>query len=430
MIPAAVVVAIGFVHVRGSRAQLSVTSVQQQSTAQVKGRVTRQDDGAPIQGVKMTLFTHEGADGFSETEMTDPNGEYAFKFAGSDAYHVTASAEGFVSSLYASALTPVGLDSQKGQSSTGTSLDFRLMHEAVIRGVVLNAEGKPIGAGVRLMAVGGEKFPVPGFSAVNATTTTDANGQFTLRGLPPAIYSVRVDRRVTSPTAGIVIGRPGDLEQIWVGHAISSDGNLTLQAGEAENDIRITVKPAKHYNVVVWPSGPEGFPVPAYYQVELHGWTTAQKQADGSYLIPNIPAGRYTLISTAWLDGNPWTEGQGMTNFEVLNTDVTLHVNVGGIGKIHGVVKWEGAPAPLLESLRIGIQALEGQGGGSVHPDLNGNFWLQRVLPGRYVFRLDNEPSGTVWRSAICNGAEVKISAPLRVGDSQQLTDCEIALRR
>jgi hypothetical protein len=92
--------------------------------------------------------------------------------------------------------------------------------------------------------------------------------------------------------------------------------------------------------------------------VELHGWTTATKQADGSYLIPGIPAGRYTLISTAWLDGDPWVKGQGKTDFEVLNSDVTLHVNVGGFGALRGLVKWGGAPAPNPQSLRVEIQAL------------------------------------------------------------------------
>jgi hypothetical protein len=65
------------------------------------------------------------------------------------------------------------------------------------------------------------------------------------------------------------------------------------------------------------------------------------KQADGSYVIPDIPVGHYTLVSTAWLQVQP--VGQGEQIFDVSNADVTLQVQLGGLGEIVGTVQWAGS---------------------------------------------------------------------------------------
>src|SRR5258705_2678497 len=66
-------------------------------------------------------------------------------------------------------------------------------------------------------------------------------------------------------------------------------------------------------------------------------WSYASvQQADGSYVIPDIPPGRYTLVSTAW--SRVQYLGQGEESFDVSGSDVTVHVHLGGLGEIAGTV--------------------------------------------------------------------------------------------
>ena len=87
----------------------------------------------------------------------------------------------------------------------------------------------------------------------------------------------------------------------------------------------------------LWPSGPEGGPAPDRYDVMIeHRSYVSMKQADGSYVIPDIPPGRYTLVSTAW--SRVQYLGQGEESFDVSGSDVTVHVHLGGLGEIAGTV--------------------------------------------------------------------------------------------
>jgi len=56
----------------------------------------------------------------------------------------------------------------------------------------------------------------------------------------------------------IIVGKWGEYQKTWSGHALTADDDLQLKAGEEQNDLRITVKPPKSYKVVAWPIGPKG----------------------------------------------------------------------------------------------------------------------------------------------------------------------------
>jgi hypothetical protein len=74
---------------------------------------------------------------------------------------------------------------------------------------------------------------------------------------------------------------------------------------------------------VVWPSGPDGHAEPARYDVVIeHRSHSSTKQADGSYIIPGIPSGHSTLLSTAW-SGVQYV-GQGETAFNVSDADASI----------------------------------------------------------------------------------------------------------
>jgi hypothetical protein len=180
------------------------------------------------------------------------------------------------------------------------------------------------------------------------------------------------------------------------------------------------------YRVIVWPAGPEGTSSPNRYSMHIEGRSVSYSwEKDGAYVIPNIPPGHYKLVSVAW-SGAEYL-GEGDTTFDVTDADVTLHLTVGGLGEIQGVVKTDNTQAGIPAGVIIWIQSQESGAQGS-HVDATGNLAFGRVLPGGYEFSVLKNPDGIVLRSARCGGAAVTPQAPLRVGDRQKITGCEVVL--
>jgi hypothetical protein len=169
----------------------------------------------------------------------------------------------------------------------------------------------------------------------------------------------------------------------------------------------------QRYRVIVWPAGPEGTPKPDRYDMNIEGRSDSYtREADGGYVIPGIPPGHYRLVSVAW-SGAEYL-GEGDTRFDVTDADVTLHLTVGGLGEIQGVVKPDDAQARVPTGVMIGIESQEGAAQGS-DVDTGGRFMFGRVLPGGYEFNLLKKPAGIVLRRVRCGGVEVTPDTPLRV---------------
>ena len=130
-------------------------------------------------------------------------------------------------------------------------------------------------------------------------------------------------------------------------------------------------------------------------------------------------------MSVAWL-GSEY-QGEGDTTFDVTNADVTLHLRVGGLGEIQGVIKSDDAQAKVPSGLMIGIESHEGAAQGS-DVDAGGHFTFGRVLQGSYEFKLLENPAGVVPRSITCRGAVVTPDTHLRIGDREKVQDCEAFL--
>jgi hypothetical protein len=415
--------------VLSSLAALALALPAQATVPQIAGRVVRADNGMPIQGATITLLPPYTAGVFNpQSAKTDGNGEYKFESVKDDVYTIQASAEGFVTLTYNRDGTLEGGFQKVNASTTLLGVDFHLRTEAVIRGLVTDMQGSPVGPGVAVAAAARRKTfngGIDHFSPV-ANSVTDGGGRFVLKGLPPGSYFVCVNGPAGSgakPDAG------GWYQETWYGDKPSAVGalQLSLKEGEEKDDIRISVKRESRYQVIVRPMGPQGEPAPDRYDVVLLARNhTSVTQKDGSSLIPDIPPGHYTLVSTAW-SGVQYV-GQGETDFDVSDADVTLSVQVGGLGEIRGIVEGDGKLGQIPEGLKVDILSSSAAEVSAISPD--GHFSFDRVLPGRYTFKLRGEPPGTVLRSVRCNAAEVTLAAPLRVGDKQKVTDCDVVLAK
>ena len=392
----------------------------------VAGRVVRSDNGKPIEGatVELEQAWALSSNGQYPTAITDKNGEYYFPEMKADAYRIRASAEGFVWQTYSRDGTAEGQLQQLGETTHLRGIDFRLKREAVIRGILM-ATGESVGPGVSVTVIRKEeKEPKKVRRQAVNTVKTDESGRFVFTKLESGTYFVCVN----GPNGfNAFPDAKGWYRETWYGNDGSAKDAkaLTLKEGEERNDVRIQVEREQRYNVVVWPSGPEDQPKPDRYDVRIEGRShTSSQEPDGSYVIPGIPPGHYRLLSVAWL-GSEY-QGAGDTMFDVSNADVTVHLRVGGLGEIQGIVKSDGAKASIPPGVMVGIKSGGAAQGSNV--DATGHFAFGRVLPGNYEFKLLKNPAGIVLRSVTCHGAVVTSETRLRIGDREKVKDCEAVL--
>jgi hypothetical protein len=308
-----------------------VSSVQAQvpSDAQIAGRVVRADNGAPIGGAILHLYFGMGAGGNPQTVKTDSNGDYYLQGLKAGSYTIMASADGFVTAEYRKDASLLGGMLKVDATARMRGVDLRLIREAVIRGVVIDDAGKPVGSGVFVAAVGRDTRAVgsKGLSPVS-TGYTNATGHFALKKLLAGNYFVCVD----GPSGYEAHPDPGGwYEESWYGGKPSEKGALqvSLKEGGKRDGIQINVKREKRYRIIVWPKGPQGESPTDSYDFDLlqrDAWEV--KHTDGSYIIPNIPPGHYTLTIHAVSGG--YYVAQTEKHFDVVDRDVTLRIDVDG----------------------------------------------------------------------------------------------------
>jgi Carboxypeptidase regulatory-like domain len=398
---------------------LAVLSQAQEPKPILAGRVTQEDNSSPIEGATITLVPpFIGGRLNLQTSTTDSNGNYRFEKVREGTYSITASADGFVRQDYKRDATPEGSFLRLTSSNLIQGIDFQLKPEAVIRGTVTDGAGKPV-ADLDVTAVP-QRTPI--HLVPSASAKTDANGQFVLKGLPADTYLV-----CANGPSGYGASKNW-YRETWYGGTASSKGAIpiALKERDEQTGVRIAVEREPRYRIVVWPSGPEGEPPPDRYDVIIqHRNHTSMKQADGSYMIADIPAGHYTLVSTAW-SGVQYV-GQGEEDFAVSDADVILHVHVGSLGEIGGTVLWDGSPRASSERVLFRIESEEGAVQG-VRVDALGHFHVSRVLPGKYRFKALSAAPVAVLRSVQCEGKEVSDDLPLQIGDRGKVLDCKVTL--
>jgi protocatechuate 3,4-dioxygenase beta subunit len=347
------VLSLRFIPVFAMTFALALLAQAQERKPILAGRITDADSGAPIEGATITLEPPIviGRLDF-QTATTDRNGNYRFEKVVGGNYYIHVSADGFVSQDYKTEAAPRGAFLSLDSSKNIQGVDIQLMPEAVIRGSVIDSAGKPV-TGILVSAIRQEKATKgptshlglrgPDGYLILATAATDAEGQFALKGLSADTYIIRAKEY------GVLLKGPGDsilvhtddpadgasphrgvwYRETWYGGTPSSEGAvpIAVKMRDDRNGVQIAVPREMRYRVVIWPSGPVGDRVPDMYSYDLGNFRSQHlmKQDDGSYAIPGLLPGHYTVVITA-LSGGSYL-GQGEGSFDVSDSDVTIRVN-------------------------------------------------------------------------------------------------------
>jgi len=137
----------------------------------IRGRVTRADNGQPIQGARVSAVANNVERGFA---LTDANGNYSFQVPGGE-YQVTATAPGFAPN------TQTVTVPREGEVEVNFQL-AKLPPGRVVGRVVRKFGGAPEPNVIIELFFGGNTV---------YSTTTDANGNYTLDQVEPGDYEVR-----------------------------------------------------------------------------------------------------------------------------------------------------------------------------------------------------------------------------------------------
>lgn len=347
--------------------QAQNTAVEAPAAAQVTGypvtgRVICADTQRAARFAGVTLISaaqdDEGGRGGRASARTDLDGNFLLPNVTPGDYYVTAQLTGYVNEapLIQTAL-------QNAQSSPnpavipasvprirvtagGASALLSLQRGGVISGTVQWDDGSPAaGVGVATVAApAGQGTAVTtnsfgngtGFGGGAAGSQTDDRGHFRLSGIPSGAYLVRAavqapapaistDHRTFARNLSLNIYAPDKLRR-------TDAAVVTLAAGEERNDLAITMKLSTFHSVsgtVSSTSAPvRSGSVTLTDTADSTLNRTGTVNADGSFLVPYVPPGSYTLranvSATAQSFGRGNQESATPIRFQPLQESLTV----------------------------------------------------------------------------------------------------------
>jgi hypothetical protein len=286
-------------------------------TASIQGRVTTLDSGAPIRRAEVRAIA---TNGFSRLTTTDGDGRFDLRDMPAGQFRLTISRSGFVTLSYGQRRpfeAHIPIDLKQGQRFTA---NVALPRGGAIAGRVYDEGGEPL-AGVRVQAlrsrsVDGRRRVEP----AGPVDLTDDTGAFRLYGLPPADYYVTA----SAPSRQIAVPPGAQLERDVRSMGVQATlttfypGTVSLEeaqrvrldvGGEARADIQITeARAATIFGAVLTSSGEPAADatvslrsdvVSLGVSAQISGppplMITGHTASDGTFMLPNVPPGSYTL---------------------------------------------------------------------------------------------------------------------------------------
>ena len=399
MVCACLAIAAGAAHAQPRRG----TEPQRSGNGSIVGRVLDAATNTPIrraqiQGSNNELFVDALSDDQGRFQLTNlPQGEW----------RVMVSKGGYFTSQPGQRrpfVPPPPITLARGQR---VSADVFLSRGGVIAGRVSDEAGEPL-AGLRVRVyrakmVGGYRR----LEDVGAADQTDDTGAYRIFGLPPGDYYVAASLRMAPPDSVVQTTYsptyyPGTGE-------LAQAQRIRVELG-TESTAIFPLLPVRSVNVTGTVLTSSGGPANAFLNLVSDaaefgtplgiGGVT---QPDGTFILPDVPPGRYTLNASLRGDGPAETGSMPLT---VLNDDLTGNTIVTGRpATLKGqFVADAGVVGAIPDALLVATAA---RPGGKVLASGSGRTFELDELSEPFTLRVEYLPDGWGVKSIVVNGMDV-----------------------
>jgi len=421
-------------------------------TGRIRGRVLATDGAGPIRRAQVRI---SGSDVAPKAALTDAEGRFEFRELPAGRFTLLASKSGFVSVQYGQTRPfesgkPIELADKQGLDNA----DISMPRGSVISGRIVDEFGDPIpDAAVtasRQTWQNGRRRLVP---APGRVVQSNDLGQFRIYGLPPGDYYVSATLRggtmdlmdmelmvgasftAASPSASAP--KSGYASTYYPGTPnVTEAQRITLAPGQENSGADFALVPVRLAKVTGIVIGSDGKPlegaavsaIPAGRDfVGMFGQSTGRSGKDGSFTIPSVPPGDYTLqarsvqvITSTQGDnvmmfratsvGGGGDAESGSTPLAVAGEDVSgivLAMTKGGTAT--GRLVFDGSSPQSMTSIRLTSMAVDSDGpslAGAASAKEDGSFEL-KGLTGARLIRIGNAPPGYMLKSVKLNGTDI-----------------------
>jgi hypothetical protein len=309
------------------------------TAAVISGRVIAADTNLPLRRVEVTAANGNFV---PRSTYTDDEGRFVFSGLEAGAWQLAASKAGYITQVFGQrrpfgAARPVVV--ADGQQLTA---DVALTRSGAIAGRVYDEFGEPLAAVrvsvMRSRIVQGRRQ----LATVSRADLTDDTGSFRIYGLPPGEYYVAASLRVApidsvvettfAPTYYPGTGNMAEAQRVLLGPAADVSVDFPLLAYRTARVSGVVINasgaPADAFLNLTSDAGELGVPLGV-------GGATRE---DGTFTLPDVPPGSYTLIATAKNDSGPSAENASIP-LTVYGDDVTgITVVTARPGTVRGTI--------------------------------------------------------------------------------------------
>jgi len=378
---------------------------RQSGTTSIVGRIVDPSTNSPVRRAQLEAFSDVAGSVFA---TTDDEGLFRLEGLSAGAWRVTASKAGYFTWQLGQRRPFESPSPTRLATNQVLSVEIPLTRGGAIAGRVYDETGEPL-AGLKVRAYRTRMSQgVRRLESVGASDQTDDTGAYRLYGLPPGDYYLAASLRV-APADSLVETTYAPTYYPGTGDLAEAQ-RIRLGLG-GETNATFSLLPIRHVRISGLVLASSGGPANVFLNlasdsaefgvpVGLGGVT----RDDGTFTLPDVPPGHYTLTVSSRGDGPTETASFPLT---VGSEDLDgLTLVTGRAATIHGrFVTDTGVSRPIPGGLDV--VATAARAGGAVMNSGSGTSFELSELTEAFYLRVDGLPAGWAVKAILVNGLDV-----------------------